>query len=83
MTIAQSRRESVIESCVNTAIGFAVVTALAPVIYPIFGHSFTASQNLGIAAVFTLISVLRGHVVRRWFNGRVHKLAQEIERMLP
>jgi hypothetical protein len=52
------------------------------VVYPLFGFTFSASQNLGIVATFTVIALIRGYIVRRWFNAQLHaaaeKLAQEM-----
>lgn len=62
----------------NTAIGFVVTLGLAPIVYPLFGHGFTMSQNLGITAIFTVVSILRGYVVRRWFNAKIRRAAQRM-----
>lgn len=66
----QSRLGSFIEAWSGTALGFVINLAASPVIYPVFGASFTFAQNIGIVSVFTVISVARGYVVRRWFNRR-------------
>ena len=71
----QSKFGSLIEACINTAIGFMTTLVLAPIVYPLFGHSFTLAQNLGITAIFTVMSILRGYAVRRWFNARIKRLA--------
>lgn len=62
----------------NTAIGFMTTLVLAPIVYPLFGHSFTLAQNLGITAIFTIVSILRGYAVRRWFNERIRSAARRI-----
>jgi hypothetical protein len=33
------------------------------------------SKSLGIGAVYTLISIARSYVIRRWFNARLHRTA--------
>lgn len=71
----QSKFGSLIEACINTAIGFLTTLVLAPIVYPLFGHTFTLAQNLGITAIFTVVSVLRGYAVRRWFNAQIKRLA--------
>lgn len=71
----QTRLGSFIESCINTAIGFLITLGLTPIVYPLFGHAFTLSQNLGITAIFTAASVARGYCVRRWANGRIKHAA--------
>ena len=64
----QSRRGSLIESCANTAIGYAVAVAAQAVILPAFGLQANTAQHLGIAACFTAVSLVRGYVLRRVFN---------------
>ena len=64
----QSRRMSLVETIAGVAIGFAVSVGLSYVVYPLFGHTFTLSQNIGITLIFTVASILRGYVVRRAFN---------------
>jgi len=71
----QTKLASLIESLANTFIGMVLTLALAPVVYPWFGHSFTMSQNLGIVLVFTVVSIGRGYAVRRWFNNRIKRMS--------
>jgi hypothetical protein len=44
-------------------------------IFPIFGISVPLSTNLWLGAFFTILSVIRGYVIRRWFNAELHKVA--------
>lgn len=74
----QTRLGSLIEACINTAIGLIGSILLSLIVYPMFGHSFTFAQNVGITAIFTVWSVLRGYVIRRWFNARIHSAAQRL-----
>ena len=81
-TLADAKTRKVrklIEACISTVIGFIVTVLISPIVYPFFGHSFTVAQNIGITAVFTVASVLRGYIIRRWFNARIKKLAQQLE----
>lgn len=78
----QSRLGSLIEAVFGTVIGFLVTLCLAPIVYPIFGHTFTLSQNLGISAFFTVASVLRGYILRRWFNARLQRAARRMAERL-
>jgi len=71
----QTRLASLIEATANTAIGFAVSMALGAIVYPLFGHRFDAAELTGITAVFTVASIARGYVVRRWFNASLHRAA--------
>lgn len=64
----QSRKQSIMETLVGVAIGFAVSMGLCVVVYPLFGHSFSVVQNLWITVIFTVASIARGYLVRRMFN---------------
>lgn len=74
----QSRLESLAEASINTAIGFGVALASQLVVFPLVGITVPLQTNLHIGAWFTLISIVRGYVIRRWFNARIHKLAQHL-----
>lgn len=74
----QTKLGSLIEAAIGTAIGFLITLAMSPIVYPMFGHAFTLQQNLGITAVFTVVSVLRGYIIRRWFNQRIKQAAQRM-----
>jgi hypothetical protein len=66
--VSQTRRQSLIETVVGVAIGFALSMVASVIVYPLFGHSFTLAQNAGITVVFTVLSIARGYGVRRFFN---------------
>lgn len=66
--MSQSKIHSLIETFAGVAIGFIVSVALSYVVYPLFGHSFTLGQNIGITIIFTVASIVRGYLVRRAFN---------------
>lgn len=61
---------SVVEAKTNIAIGFAINWTANMLFLPLFGFdSLTAAKAFGIGVVFTVISMLRQLVIRRWFNG--------------
>ena len=64
----QTRRRSFTEACANTALGYAVALATQYAIFPVFGIHINHASHLGIAAVFTIVSVARNYLVRRLFN---------------
>lgn len=74
----QSRLGSLIEVVINVVIGFIITLMANPIIYPMFGHSFTAMQNIGITLIFTVLSIVRGYCIRRWANARIKKTAAKI-----
>lgn len=71
----QSRLESFIEAVLQTFIGLALNVVLSPVIYPLFGMSTTVLNYLGVSVAFTVVSVLRGYGIRRFFNAGLHRAA--------
>ena len=73
----QSKRSSLVEAAINTVIGYVISLLVQLVAYPAFGHSFTLMQNLGLGVVFAIVSLLRGYVIRRWFNQYIHRIASK------
>lgn len=65
--MTQSRRSSAVEAIISVSTGFAVSLAASPIVYPLFGHAFTLMQNIGITLVFTVLSLMRSYLVRRFF----------------
>lgn len=66
----QTKTNSIIESITNTGIGLLTTLIFSPIIYSMIGMEYTYKQ-LGMATVlFTILSIVRGYVVRRWFNKK-------------
>lgn len=74
----QTRLGSLIESLMNIAIGYGVALISQIVIFPMFDIHIPLSSNLLIGAWFTLISLARSYVIRRWFNARLHRAAMKL-----
>ena len=74
----QSRLGSLIESLMNIAIGYGVALLSQLALFPLFDIDIPLSSNLWIGAWFTLISLVRSYVIRRWFNARLHSAAAYI-----
>ena len=66
----QTKKHSFIEAWVNVAIGSIVAFFSQLLVFPFYGIHIHTSQNLGIVFWFTLISVVRSYVIRRWFTRR-------------
>ena len=64
----QSKKMSLVESLTSTAIGFIVSVILVNVVLPFYGFKVSYSQSIEITLIFTVASVLRGYLVRRFFN---------------
>lgn len=71
----QSKLESFIETCINTAIGYLVALISQLIVFPMVDIHVPLSTNLEIGAWFTMISIARGYVIRRWFNARLKSAA--------
>lgn len=68
--MSQTRTGSLVEAWVNIAIGFAINWTANMVFLPMFGFTtITAEKAFGIGLVFTVISLVRQYILRRWFNG--------------
>ena len=64
----QNKKQSLIESIAQTIIGLGTSIIIQAVLYPILGIPVSLTQNLIITAVFFVVSIVRGYVVRRIFN---------------
>lgn len=67
--MSQSKTQSAIEACANVAVGYLVALLSQLLVFPMFGIYVPLSTNLWIGAWFTVISLVRSYVLRRWFNG--------------
>jgi hypothetical protein len=80
----QSRLHSFIEALVNVIIGYGVALASQLALFPLFGIHIPLSDNFYIGAWFTLISLVRSYIIRRWFarriSGAASLLAQKVSK---
>ena len=67
--MSQSRLLSAVESISNTMVGYVTAIATQLVVFPMFGIHIKLHENLMIGAIFTVISLVRGYIIRRFFNG--------------
>lgn len=65
----QSRWMSLVESATNIVVGYCLAVLTQVLVFPLFGVSVSLGENLGIGAVFTVVSLVRSFVLRRIFNG--------------
>lgn len=67
--MSQTRKGSLLEAATNIAIGFTINWCLNMAILPHFGwHSLTGWIAFKVGLVFTVISIVRQYVIRRYFN---------------
>ena len=75
----QTRVGSLIEAFANVLIGFWINYTANLIILPMFGFaSLNPWTNFQIGLLYTLISIVRSYVLRRWFNARLHAVAQRL-----
>ena len=67
----QTKYQSLIESLTNILIGYLTALLSQVLIFPLFDIYVTFQDNLLIGLYFTIISLLRSYLVRRYFNKRV------------
>lgn len=76
----QTKMESLAEVGVNVVIGWFVGLTAQIFFFPVIGIAATFSQNFISSIVFTVISIVRSYVIRRWFNAGIHKFIVNIVR---
>lgn len=64
----QTKKQSFIEAITNTAIGFIISLASTFIIFPLVGFESSPSKNMIVTLFFTVVSILRGYIIRRFFN---------------
>ena len=66
----QSKKQSLIESLTSTTIGIIIGILLNLTILPIFGYPVSLADSLWISVIFTIVSIIRSYIIRRWFNSK-------------
>jgi hypothetical protein len=67
--VKQSKFMSWVETCLNTGIGFVIAITAQVLVFPLFGFNPPLSTNFNIALIFTVISIVRGFILRRAFEA--------------
>jgi hypothetical protein len=68
----QSKTHSIIESIFNTISGLILATlVMSFIIAPYYNLQTTVVENFEINLIFTVISIIRGYMWRRYFNKKV------------
>ena len=69
----QTKIESLLESFTNILIGYLTALFSQFLIFPLFNINIPLSDNLLIGFYFTIISLARSYLVRRYFNNLGNK----------
>lgn len=67
----QNKAQSLIETLTNVSIGYIISFIANITVLPMFGYDISLTDGFWISMIFTVISVIRGYIVRRWFNMRI------------
>lgn len=65
----QSKRMSMIEVATNIAIGLVVSFISQIAVFKLYDIHISVTQNVEITIWFTVISIIRSYLIRRWFNS--------------
>lgn len=69
----QTPLQSLIEAKINTLLGFGISYLTLLVVNAIYGLNLSLFDSLEITLIFTVVSIARNYVVRRYFNKRSMK----------
>ncbi|WP_420868162.1 DUF7220 family protein [Collimonas pratensis] len=67
--MSQSRRGSLVESVSNVFIGYGINFALNLALFPLFGWHISLHQNFVLGTIYTVVSLVRSYVIRRFFSN--------------
>lgn len=64
----QSKKNSAIEVIINVGSGYFSGMLVQWIVFPWFGLETSLVQNALITAIYTIVSFIRGYIIRRVFN---------------
>ena len=78
----QTRLESLVEVCIGTSIGFTISYSVGPLMYMYLSIPYSYTGNLVITTGFTVLSIVRSYIVRRWCQTYLRRLNKFIVRKI-
>ena len=69
----QSKKQSLIETLTSVFVGWLIGVILNLTVLPLFDYNITVVDSLLVSLIFTVISVVRGYLIRRFFNSKERK----------
>ncbi len=64
----QSKLQSLIESVITVGSGLIVAVIIQLLIFPLYDIEITLFENIQLATIFTVSSIIRIYFIRRCFN---------------
>ena len=59
-----------IETLTSVFVGWLIGVILNMLVLPLFDYNITVIDSLWVSLIFTVVSVIRGYVIRRFFNSK-------------
>ena len=66
----QTKKQSLIETLTSVFVGWLIGVILNLTVLPLFDYNITVVDSLLVSLIFTVISVVRGYLIRRFFNSK-------------
>lgn len=70
----QTKLESLTEVIINVIVGWIIGLLTQLLVFPIFDIHISFGDQFWISVVFTVVSIARSYMIRRWFNAGIHKV---------
>lgn len=70
VVLMQSKKESFIETLTSVFVGWLIGVILNMLVLPLFDYNITVIDSLWVSLIFTVVSVIRGYIIRRFFNSK-------------
>ena len=64
----QSKIQSLVESVITVVSGLIVAVIIQLLIFPLYDIEITLFENIQLATIFTVSSIIRIYIIRRCFN---------------
>ena len=68
----QTKKQSFIEANINTLSGFIVSYITLITLNHFYQMNLSMFESLEITAIFTVSSIVRNYLIRRWFNRKTN-----------
>lgn len=78
----QTRRQAIVEVWVGIVIGFALNWSMNWLLLPLVGAKFTGLENFSLGMIYTLVSVMRGYVIRRWAGRHIQQFSARVASLI-
>ena len=70
----QTKRQSLIETLTSVFVGWLISFIANMLVLPLFGYNINLTDGVLISIIFTIISIVRGYFIRRFFNSKEKKV---------